>query len=426
MLHVHCIFCWQLNPCIVHAVAKSSTKEASKHDNNDAVDTFYNLKCPGNSLKTILIAAGFVMKESDSWKDKFVQGRGLYTLERIQQESPEVWRLISDELVPGLEAWVTAVKARGSHGLEAFERVNGYQALLQWELLAAFLQDSAHHFFEHRNSPVFLQLLIFHNPVFTDWLLGEFRSQILQLQLKADICYKHIRDNRKGMTLLDVVFSERGQPISTAAQESMLDEVYSRIMQAADGSAEASRQQVQQAAARAATEELAASAVPHAGDPGVITMPVGSVLELKALWEAWKGSEKWGCQPLRVYKAESLELYPADQHKRYQMRWLRKGDRSRYDQYRELFHTLDRLVRKKASGNRERDANSIINNWRRSLVSTPACPISTVAGLAVALKGYANGDALISGASGGQKRKADGTLAKQITRERLEFFFQLV
>ena len=163
--------------CCVCAVAKRSTKESSKHDNKDAVDTFYNLKCPGNSLKTILIAAGYEMKESDSWKDTFVQGRGLYTLERIQQESPEVWRLISDELVPGLEAWVTAVKARGSHGLEAFERVNSYQALLQWELLAAFLQDSAHHFFEHRNSPVFLQLPIFHNPVFTDWLLGEFRSQ---------------------------------------------------------------------------------------------------------------------------------------------------------------------------------------------------------------------------------------------------------
>ena len=82
------------------------------------------------------------MQDSDSWKDVFVPGRGLYTLERIQQERPDVWRLISDELVPGLEDCVTAVKARDSHGLEAFERVNGYQALLQWELLATFLQDS--------------------------------------------------------------------------------------------------------------------------------------------------------------------------------------------------------------------------------------------------------------------------------------------
>ena len=111
----------------------------SKHDNNDAVDTFYQLKCPGNSLKTVLIAAGWHMQDSDSWKDVYIQGRGLYTLECIQQERPDVWQLISDELVPGLEGWVTAVKGRPSHGLEAFERVNGYQALLQWELLATFL-----------------------------------------------------------------------------------------------------------------------------------------------------------------------------------------------------------------------------------------------------------------------------------------------
>lgn len=91
------------DPIPVHAVAKSNTKEASKHDNQDAVDTFYNLKCPGNSLKTVLIAAGWQMQDSDSWKDCYVPGRGLYTLERIQQESPEVWQLICDQLVPGLQ-----------------------------------------------------------------------------------------------------------------------------------------------------------------------------------------------------------------------------------------------------------------------------------------------------------------------------------
>ena len=314
-------------------------------------------------------------------------------------------------------------------------RVNGYQALLQWELLAMFLQDSAHHFFENRNSPVFLQLSIFHNPVFTAWLLGDFRDQILQLQLKANVCYKHIRDKRKETTLLDVVFSERGQPHGVAAQISMLDEVYNRIMLDTDGSGKAARQQVQQAAVRAAKEAAEAEAVAHAGDPGVITMPVGSVLELEVLWKAWNDEKGGGgCQslslslyiPLGIYKAESLDLYPADQRKRYQMRWLRKGDVNRYDQYKQLFHTLDRLVRKKASGKRDRDAGSIINNWRISLVSTPACPINTVAGLAVALKDYAKGNALISGASGGKKRNADGTVIKQLTRERLEFFFQLV
>ena len=108
------------------------------------------------------------------------------------------------------------------------------------------------------------------------------------------------------------------------------------------------------------------------------------------------------------------------------MRWLRQGDGNRFDQFRQVFLTMDRLVRKKNSGNRKRDATTVISNWERSLFSSPQCPIRTVAGLAVALKKYANGDELISGASGGQKRKADGTLVKEITRERLEFFFQLV
>ena len=247
---------------------------------------------------------------------------------------------------------------------------------------------------------MFLQLPIFHNPVFTDWLLGDFRQCILQLQLQADICCKHIRDKRKETTLLNVVFSRRGQPVSAAEQESLLHEVYNRIIQAGDSSAQASRQQIQEACARAAAEELAASAsaVRHAGDPGVITMPVGSVLTLEALWKALNDEKgDCGCQPLRIYKAENLDLYPADVCKRYQMRWLRKGDGNRFDQFKQLFLTLDRLVRKKASKNRDRDrdANSIILNWRSSLVSTPACPIKTVAGLAMAMKQYADGKDLI-------------------------------
>ncbi len=410
----------------MYAVPKAQTKELSKHDNNDAVDTFYNLKCPGNSLKTILRAAGFHMQEGDSWKDVFVQGRGLYTLQRIQQERPDVWEIISAELVPGLEAWVASVKGRDSSGLPAFERVNGYQALLQWELLAAFLQDSAHHFFEHRDSPVFLDLPVFHNPIFTDWLLGDFRQQILQLQLEADICYKHIRDKRKETTLLDVVFSEKGQPVSIAEQESMLHEVYSRIMHDTDATAQAYRQQAQQAAARAVEEEAAAGSRQHAGDPGVVTMPLGSNLTVTKLWHAWEPQRQGqGCDGLRIYKAESPSLYPSDEPRRQQMRWLRQGDGNRFDQFRQVFLTMDRLVRRKNTGKRKRDAETVINCWERSLFSAPQCPINTVAGLAVALKDYANGKQLISGASGGQKRKADGTLAKQITRKRLEFFFQL-
>jgi hypothetical protein len=156
-------------------------------------------------------------------------------------------------------------------------------------------------------------------------------------------------------------------------------------------------------------------------------MPLGGNLGLKKLWLAWEPQQEgWACEGLRIYKAESPDLYPSDQARRRQMRWLRQGDGNRFDQFRQVFLAMDRLVRKKNSGNRTRDAATVISNWERSLFSSPQCPINTVAGLAVALKKYANGDKLISGASGGHKRKADGTLAKEITRKRLEFFFQLV
>ncbi|KAL3157387.1 hypothetical protein ABBQ32_011864 [Trebouxia sp. C0010 RCD-2024] len=164
----------------------------------------------------------------------------------------------------------------------------------------------------------------------------------------------------------------------------MLHEVYNRIIQGGDSPAQASRQQVQQTAARAAAEELAASAVPHSGDPGVITMPVGGKLTLEQLWSAWEPKKPGqpGCEGIRIYKAESLDLYPSDEPRRHQMRWLRgQDDMNRFDQYKQLFHTLDRLVHKKNSGKRTRDANGIMNNWRRSMCSTPACPINTVAQL---------------------------------------------
>lgn len=320
----------------MYAVRKAQTKELSKHDNNDAVDTFYNLKCPGNSLKTILRAAGFHMQEGDSWKDVFVQGRGLYTLQRIQQERPDVWEIISLELVPGLEAWVASVKSRDSSGLPAFECVNGYQALLQWELLAALLQDSAHHFFEHRDSPVFLDLPVFHNPIFTDWLLGDFRQQILQLQLMADVCYKHVTDRRKETTMLQTVSSGRPLPVSAADSQSMLEDVYSRIMQDTDGTA------YKEQAGQAAEKEAAAGSKHHAGDAGVVTMPLGSNMTLRKLWEAWEPQQ--GCDGLRIYKAESPSLYPSDEPRRQQMRWLRKGDGNRFDQFRQVLLTMDRLV----------------------------------------------------------------------------------
>ncbi|KAL0041077.1 hypothetical protein WJX77_004252 [Trebouxia sp. C0004] len=262
-------------------VPKTHTKELSEHDNNDAVNTLYNLKCPGNSLKTILRAAGFHMPKGDSWKDVFVPGRGLYTLERIQQERPDAWR-------SSLLSWSQVSK----HGTALTISLS--------------------------TGPVFLDLPAFQNAVFTDWLLGDFRQQILQLQLMADVCYKHIRDKSKENTKLEIVCSERPPPTSSADSQCILEDVFSRIPLDTDATAQAYMQQAQQATARAAEEELAAAAVPYAGDPGVAP---GRKPGLKKLWLAWEPQQEgWACEGLRIYKAESPDLYPSDQRRRHQMR----------------------------------------------------------------------------------------------------------
>ena len=87
-----------------------------------------------------------------------------------------MWEIISEQLAPGLEEWVCAVKDMGLHGLAARELKAAKQAKLQWHLLEVFLQNSAVHFFEHRQSQVYLQLPIFQNAVFVEWLLGDFRT----------------------------------------------------------------------------------------------------------------------------------------------------------------------------------------------------------------------------------------------------------
>ncbi|DBB07349.1 TPA: hypothetical protein ACH3X3_008838 [Trebouxia sp. C0006] len=56
---------------------------------------------------------------------------------------------------------------------------------------------------------------------------------------------------------------------------------------------------------------------------------------LKKLWLAWEPQQEgWACEGLRIYKAESPDLYPSDQARRHQMRWLRQGDGNRFDQFR--------------------------------------------------------------------------------------------
>ena len=222
-----------INGVVCVATEKHIVKGVSKHDpdNATAMDTFYALFCPGELLKCVIMSAGYADMDYNDfrWQKHYVHGRGLYGIERILQERPDVWELISEQLAPGLEEWFHAVRDRGLHGLAAKELKAAKQAELQWHLLEVFLQDSAVHFFEHRQSQVYLQLPIFQNAVFVEWLLGGFGQAILQLEHEADVCYRHFVSSHRSGTVLDSLTSNRPPVAAKAEQEALLHEMYKLV-----------------------------------------------------------------------------------------------------------------------------------------------------------------------------------------------------
>lgn len=85
------------------------------------------------------------------------------------------------------------------------------------------------HFFEHRQSQVYLQLPIFQNAVFVEWLLGGFGQAILQLEHEADVCYRHFVSSHRSGTVLDSLTSNRPPVAAKAEQEALLHEMYKLV-----------------------------------------------------------------------------------------------------------------------------------------------------------------------------------------------------
>ena len=390
---------------VLVAAQKYIVKGVSKHDpdNATAMDTFYALFCPGELLKCIMMSAGYAdMDYSDfRWQKHFVHGRGVYGIERIQQERPDVWKIISEQLAPGLEEWVQAVMDRGVHGLPAQERKAANQAKLQWHLLEVFLQDSVVHFFEHRQSQVYLQLPIFQNAIFVEWLLGDLRQAILQLEHEADVCYRHIVSSHRSGTVLDSLTSNR-PPVSTkAVQEALLHEMY-KLVTSDTGCRAAALKAKAEKAAEAAAIEAAEVKKPQPGQRGVITMPPRLDI-LADLWKAWEHG--WsGCEKVRIYKADPA-LYPRDAALRGPVQWFRrKPDQDAWQKVKDLLTILDGLVRAR-NDNRDREAKRVIKKWEDSLFSNPACLVSSVPELRDALGDYANGKALCKAKQGSTTKR---------------------
>ena len=419
-----------INGVVFVAAKKYIVKGVSKHDpdNATAMDTFYSLFCPGEYIQCIMMSAGYAdMDYKDfRWQKHYVHGRGLYGIERIQQERPDVWKIISEQLAPGLEEWVQAVMDRGLHGLTAQELKATSQAKLQWHLLEVFLQGSAVHYFEHRQSQVYLQLPIFQNVIFVEWLLGDFRQAILQLEHEADVCYRHIVSAHRSGTVLDSLTSNR-PPVSTnAEQEALLHEMYKLVTSDAECRAAALKAKAEKAAEATAIESAEDKKL-QAGQRGVITMPPRLDI-LGDLWQAWE--HKWcGCEKLRTYKADPA-LYPRDAALKGPVRWLRGSvDQDAWQKVKDLLTILDGLVRAR-NDNREREAKRVIKKWEDSLFSNPACLVSSVPELRTALTDYAKGKEWCLAKQGNTKKcNEDGTLKfppQYIGRAQLAECFELV
>ncbi|KAA6421069.1 MAG: hypothetical protein FRX49_08980 [Trebouxia sp. A1-2] len=102
-----------------------------------------NLKFHSQQQASKSICYGATAKDMDynyfRWQKHHVHSKGLYGIERIQQERPDVLEVISEQLAPGLEEWVRAVKDKGLRKLAARDLTAAKQAELQWYLLEVLL-----------------------------------------------------------------------------------------------------------------------------------------------------------------------------------------------------------------------------------------------------------------------------------------------
>ena len=345
-------------------------------------------------------------------------------METIQQKHPEVWQIISTELLPGMDDWFQAVEARGWDNLSKHEQMDAYQAQLQYEQRDIFLQDSAILFPLFPKSEVFLVFPIFHNKVFLDWLLGDFRTEILKLQSMAELAYATISAQFQGRTVLDQAREALGINIAATRAQSLqlLYKMCELIRQGVP---------IQFGILSAAPPPVELPST-SAGQPGVVA--ITNVNCLEQLWVSWEKGFL-GCNPLRCYFADPP--YSRDDRS-VTMRWFRKDQMTkRWGSVKRMVLEMDKQVRKLTNsngdtfngGSRVRAADKVIKKWS-DLLNQTFCEISTVAELAAAFRDYSqpnNRDMLTYGqAKGNGKRNAEGQLikpSKKIERSKFALLF---
>ena len=234
---------------------------------------------------------------SFSCNKHYVQGRHLFTSADIQSAYPEIWALISAQLLPGLDELLSALTAKPVRSKDETRQLR--LATVCFNLREAFLQDSAWHFFDPLYAAVFAGLSLYRNEAFVQWLTKTLRPELVRLQTEADAVSKYIYGFYPGSSsLLDRSLDALGIDRASTAPESrrLLHEMHRRMLLdkagLADGTAEQQPPQQQQTAL-----------APSPGTTSVYVPPprayAGVELLLK-MYSAWhKGDPQLGILPLR-------------------------------------------------------------------------------------------------------------------------------
>ena len=273
---------------------------------NSALTPFYIAK-DGALLMLMLMGRhgeGLDLK-SFSCNKHYIQGRHLFTSADIQSAHPEIWALISAQLLPGLDKLLSDLTANAKDETRQLRLATVY-----FNLREAFLQDSAWHFFDPLYAPVFAGLSLYRVEAFVQWLTETFRPELVRLQAEADAVSRYICGFYPGSSsLLDRSLEALGIDRASTAPESrrLLHEMHRRMLLdkagLADSTAEQQPHQQQQTALLLAPELTTSVYMP----PPRAYAGVELLLKMYSAWH--KGDPRLGILPLRDTHSAGCPYY---------------------------------------------------------------------------------------------------------------------
>ncbi|DBA91795.1 TPA: hypothetical protein ACH3X1_003382 [Trebouxia sp. C0004] len=214
---------------LCNAVPEDALSLLTGHSvNNSALTPLYIAK--DGALEVLMLLARFgpgLDHRGFSCNKHYIQGRHLLTSSDIQSAHPEIWALISAQLLPGLDELLSGLRAKAVRSKDETRQLRC--AEFCFNLREAFLQDSAWHFFDPLYTPVFAGLSLYRIEAFVRWLTESFRPELVSLQTEADAVSKYICGSSSLLDRsLDALCIDRASTASESRR--LLHEMHKRML----------------------------------------------------------------------------------------------------------------------------------------------------------------------------------------------------